>query len=222
MANTIKNNGNCYLCGKEFGKTAMKNHLVKEHYGSEGTDISCLLRVEDKYDKSYWLYLDVLEKTTLSSLDKFLRKIWLECCGHLSEFTYAGIEKVGKSTKIGLILGPNGKLNYEYDFGSSTDLVITCVGRHYVPSRKNGIELVARNVPTEYSCSECGEEAVVFAPGYYNDFEDDKFYCEECYDKFEDDGSLFFTVTNSPRMGVCGYEGALDVYEFDADKLKKK
>ena len=23
--------GNCYLCGIELGKTAMKNHLLKEH-----------------------------------------------------------------------------------------------------------------------------------------------------------------------------------------------
>ncbi|MGB4438281.1 MAG: hypothetical protein WBJ13_03455 [Sedimentibacter sp.] len=222
MANTIKNNGNCYLCGKEFGKTAMKNHLIKEHISSDGTDISFLLKVEDKYDKSYWLYLDVLEKSTLNSLDKFLRKIWLECCGHLSEFTNAGREKVGKNSKIGMVFGLHDKLNYEYDFGSPTDLVITCIGRHYVPNRKNGIELVARNVPTKYICSECGEEAVVFAPGYYNGHEDDKFFYEECFDKLENDESVFFTVTNSPRMGVCGYEGEFDVYEFDADKLKKK
>lgn len=25
--------GNCYLCGAELGKTAMKNHILKEHNG---------------------------------------------------------------------------------------------------------------------------------------------------------------------------------------------
>lgn len=39
--------------------------------------------------------MDVPADKALNTLDRFLRKIWLECCGHLSEFLGAG-----KSSKV--------------------------------------------------------------------------------------------------------------------------
>ena len=35
-------------------------------------------------DQPHWLELGVRCDTTLNELDKFLRALWLECCGHLS------------------------------------------------------------------------------------------------------------------------------------------
>ena len=87
MANSTK--GNCYLCGAELGKTAMKNHILKCHAGEAGQECR-LLKIEGAYDKGYWLYVDIPVDKTLNALDKFLRKIWLECCGHMSEFQGAG------------------------------------------------------------------------------------------------------------------------------------
>ena len=43
-------NGNCFICGKTAGKTAIKNHVLKEH---DGGDESCyLLKAEGAYDKN--------------------------------------------------------------------------------------------------------------------------------------------------------------------------
>ena len=33
MATTTK--GRCYLCGAELGKTAMKNHILKDHNATQ-------------------------------------------------------------------------------------------------------------------------------------------------------------------------------------------
>ena len=77
-------NGNCFLCGKTAGKTAMKNHVLKDHIGG---DESCyVLKADGAYDKDYWLLFTVPLDATLSAVDKFLREIWCECCGHMSAF----------------------------------------------------------------------------------------------------------------------------------------
>jgi hypothetical protein len=42
--------------------------------------------VEGRYNPQYWMHLEVPDIDTFDDLDQFLRDIWLECCGHLSEF----------------------------------------------------------------------------------------------------------------------------------------
>ena len=44
--------GNCYLCGKELGKTAMKNHLLRNHADTTGEQKSYLLKAEGKYERT--------------------------------------------------------------------------------------------------------------------------------------------------------------------------
>ena len=78
-----KTNGDCYLCGVNLSKTAMKNHLLNNHNSEKDGQECCLLKIESCFDKNYWLYIDVPLEKTLSPIDSFLRKIWLECCGHL-------------------------------------------------------------------------------------------------------------------------------------------
>ena len=38
----------------------------------------------------YWLHLEVQGDVRLTVLDAFLRAIWLECCGHMSQFCIDG------------------------------------------------------------------------------------------------------------------------------------
>ena len=87
-------NGNFFMCGKTDTKTAMKNHIYKEH--NDGTEKCYLLKAEGTYNKNYWLYFSVPLDASLSAVDKFLRQIWCECCGHLSTF-HIGREDVGKA-----------------------------------------------------------------------------------------------------------------------------
>ena len=126
MAKTVSK-GHCYLCGKELTKTTAKRHVLTHEPEDDEAQECMLVKIEDKYDKNYWLYVDISLTATLKSLDTFLREIWLECCGHLSEFSYGPYhEEIGFTRKISSI--PEGiVLDYEYDFGTSTDLKITFV-----------------------------------------------------------------------------------------------
>lgn len=203
MAKSTK--GNCYLCGAELGKTAMKNHILRDH-GCETGQECRLLKIEGAYDKNYWLYVDIPVDKTLNALDKFLRKIWLECCGHMSEF-----QGVGKGTRVGK-LREGSQFLHLYDFGSTTETLITVLGTTWRPPQKEAVRLLARNVPPQFACCKCGASA-----GYVDVerlwADENPFYCEKCAGKYTDEDMLL-PVTNSPRMGVCGYAGELDTFAF--------
>ncbi len=95
-----KSNGNCYLCGHTYSKAGFAKHILSNHsYAGADSQDCAVLKVEGADDKSYWLYVDIALTSTLQPLDSFLRDIWLECCGHLSNFYAIGIEQIGKSKK---------------------------------------------------------------------------------------------------------------------------
>jgi hypothetical protein len=51
---------------------------------------------------------------------------------------------------------------------------------------------------------------------------DNPFFCEACVEASNCDGFLLLPITNSPRMGECGYDGERDVFEFDPQKCTKE
>lgn len=59
-----------------------------------------LLKIEGAYNKNYRLYVDIPVTSNLSTPDSFLRNIWSECCGHLSEFSRKH-RKISMTNKIG-------------------------------------------------------------------------------------------------------------------------
>lgn len=209
MATTTK--GRCYLCGAELGKTAMKNHILKDHNMEESGQDCMLLKIEGAQNKNYWLFVDIPLSSTLSTLDRFLRNIWLECCGHLSEFSEGGHYMVGKSKKIASFQ-PGDKLLHEYDFGDTTETFITMVCRTVRKPQKTAVRLLARNNEPEYPCAVCGKKAdYICTECMWDDV--NPFLCEDCAEKHEHENMLL-PVTNSPRMGQCGYTGEFDVYEY--------
>ena len=112
--------GNCYLCGTTLGKTAMKNHILKVHNDLESGQKCYLLKIEGVYAKDYWIYLDVPVTATLIDVDAFLRKIWLECCGHLSAFSVQEGDEIAKTKELSAFC-VGDKLLHEYDFGTTTE-----------------------------------------------------------------------------------------------------
>ncbi|MDR2713704.1 MAG: hypothetical protein LBB91_11390 [Clostridiales bacterium] len=217
MTNT--SSGNCYICGKELGKTARKNHIVKSHNDPEGDQRCFLLKIEGVYDRSYWLFIDVPLDKTLSTVDTFLRDIWLECCGHLSAFRIGRYDEIGKSRKLNTF-SIGDKLLHEYDFGTPTESLITVVAEVSRKKQRNAVRLLARNVPPDHRCSICGEPAdVICCECMYES--DDPFFCEECAEKHEEEHDMMLDVANSPRMGECGYGGDLAEYVFDPKKIKE-
>ncbi len=94
--------GVCSFCKGEFEKAKMTQHL--KYCKQRATEIATELEntpavqkirlfhilVEGRYNPQYWMHLELSAQDDLADLDDFLRAIWLECCGHLSEFTIGG------------------------------------------------------------------------------------------------------------------------------------
>ncbi|MDR0301850.1 MAG: hypothetical protein LBI04_06000 [Treponema sp.] len=211
--------GNCYLCGKEFGKTAVRNHLMKVHNNQTGGQKCCLLKIEGAYNKDYWLYIDVPVTSALSGVDAFLRKIWLECCGHMSAFFGPGHAQVSKNRKLDAF-SVGDKLLHEYDFGSTIETLITVIGETTRKTQKESVRLLARNIPPVFSCCSCVESATVLCTECIFD-SDNPFFCQKCGEAHEH-VDMMLAVSNSPRMGVCGYEGELDIFTFNPQPSQKK
>lgn len=231
--------GKCKYCGREYTISYMLRHLAncQERKSSVNAELSNTqgmyyeLDIFGKHDKEYWLIIEVCADATLKDLDSFLRDIWLECCGHLSAFDINGTSydavppedyywgKPAKSMnyKLNSVLEKGMTLTYEYDFGSTTDLVINV--RDYTVSswRKEKVTILSRNNPPEILCDICHEKkAAVFCP----EFEYGAFLCDDCRKKHDFEEDMLLAVCNSPRVGVCGYEGS-SIYpdQFVPDKV---
>lgn len=162
------------------------------------------LRIDAAGDPRYWLYAEGRSDATLQQLDSLLRRIWLECCGHMSAFRI-GQHEPAMRTKIGAALEHRGlRFSYDYDFGSTTSL------RGQVLSTRDGslgrapVRVLARNDPLPWSCDECAQPATVVCPFCVD--AGPSLFCDQHARQHpcaEEEGYL--PVVNSPRMGVCGY-----------------
>jgi len=193
----------CVQKGAENGgRTAKLFHLV----------------VEGRHLPMYWLHVEIPGAVTLAHLDRFLRDIWLECCGHMSCFTIEsqrysvqpmkdamfGPPEKTMHRKIYSVLSEGTKFEHEYDYGSTTELALHVLGIREAGVKKQDITLLARNEPPAWECIECGKPATqIQGAGWGLDLED--LFCGDCVGDDEDEG--FLPVVNSPRIGVCGYCG---------------
>ncbi len=220
--------GKCELCGKTYRKSGMTRHLqsclAKTGLpGQPGQDQanSIHLAVEDTYRLEYWLHLAVPAATELAELDQYLRDIWLECCGHLSSFfigraeykwqifemdeLFADFQERELNTmkvELGLVAPPRTVFSHWYDYGTTTALQLRSLGA--VAGNGSGqITLLAHNDAPTIDCSMCGAPATWVGPS-----EDDWIamtagLCDNCAPATE----YRLPIVNSPRCGVCAYDG---------------
>lgn len=252
---TKQTKGFCKYCGNEYTKGGMLRHLSackKRKARLEVQKGKCRyyqVSICGKYNKDYWLIIEISENATLRELDQFIRDIWVECCGHLSAFEAGGV-MYEAYPDLDSIWGPPSKsmnhklkdvftvgetVSYEYDYGSTTELVLSIHSYGEGEGKKEKITILSRNNPLEILCSHCGKNKAQWIDTlrYY---EGDAFWCEECLREYnleedeleEDDEEEFYEyeipehflpVCNSPRMGVCGYEGS-EIYpdQFEPDE----
>ena len=202
--------GQCFFCKAVVGRQAMIKHLQScEKMPPKDSDMKryLLILVEGRYDPVYWLYLAVSKETTLKQLDHFLREIWLECCGHASAFEIEGrnySSSPGMNKSIGNILSIGMKFRYEYDFGSTTELTLKIIDEQEMALKKP-VQLLARNEAPLIKCDHCGESAAKICSECVSD--EKGLLCPKCVTSHECDEEMLLPVVNSPRMGVCGYEG---------------
>lgn len=143
----------CEICKEVFDtKLKLTRHVKKCTEIVELGDYY-LLKVTDRDDKNYYLYLLLHESETLYTLDLFLRAIWLECCGHLSSFYRGSYGKHYEELEFDelhmpseFLLNYGDKINYDYDFGSTTSLTVEVIQEMVGGVDDEPIKLVARNV----------------------------------------------------------------------------
>jgi transcription elongation factor Elf1 len=214
---TANSTGNCYLCGASLSKSAMRNHLFKLHGEDKGGQECSLLKIEGLYQKDYWLYIDIPKKETLDELDYFLRQIWLECCGHMSAFLYPKHIEIDMNRRLESFAAGD-KFLHHYDFGTTTETAITIMGTTIRKKQKDSVRLLARNVPPVFQCKDCGKQADFIYMGADDNWEM-PFYCAKCGKKYDD---MLLPISNSPRMGSCGYSGENDTFTFDPKSITQQ
>ena len=132
--------------------------------------------------------------------------------------------EVPKSRKAKDALHKDLKLEYEYDFGSTTVLQITAAAEYSIRA-DNKIVLLSRNEPPEILCETCGVKPAVKICSVCMG-QDESAFCNECAKKHRKTCSDFkeyaaMPVVNSHRMGVCAYEGGTIDTKRDGVFVKK-
>jgi hypothetical protein len=217
-------NGRCNLCGGTFSKRAMTKHLKsckreQDASGKPGAEAktakSFHIVVEGRYAPGYWMHLNVPANADLDLLDGFLRDIWLECCGHLSAFEVEGkrysvqpMDELGEESvdvTLDELLCPGMEFCHEYDFGSTTHLVLKVVSEGECERKDKSIQILARNEPPQIRCVSCDKIATQICTECA--FSGEGWLCDKCAAEHECDEDMFLPVVNSPRVGECGYTG---------------
>lgn len=206
---TLKNIGTCFLCEENIDHRVIKRHLAKclENksfiHPAEKENVFLIKIYAGKF---FWLYIAINGRCKLDRLDFFLRSIWLECCGHLSQFTINGEYydcDGGMNKVLHRLFNVGTVFDYEYDFGSTTELKGEVIGM-YPGKLKDDIELIARNnLPPHLTCSKCTKKPDFICSMCL------ELSCKQCAknDKCDSGYDYMLPVVNSPRMGVCGYTG---------------
>jgi hypothetical protein len=193
---------------------------VAEHT-RKASDVVLLLKVSARYMPEYWLFVDASARfCKLADIDSLLRRTWLECCGHLSHFIIDD-EKYefrpnpmfgsDKDMRIALdrVLQADMTFSYEYDYGSTTELVIKVVEMRPAKFKKKMplLMVAARNDSISFKCTSCKKALAtdVCSVCFWED--PDATFCKSCLNRHICGESMALPIVNSPRTGVCGYTG---------------
>ena len=212
MEEKLTSEGKCIYCGKLFQQKAVAAHLTKHLSELEKEIPSEKERGYHLSVKAGDLFLQVLVNgsATFKTLDTFLRKIWVDCCDHMSDFRHGDI-KIRMSEKVFRVLSPKVKFDYIYDYGDTTSFTLSVVGVYQLDQKEN-VVLLSRNEPLKIMCRVCNERPATSVCIVHLYETDKSFFCNVCASKHEDDCEDFsdyanMPVVNSPRMAVCGYTG---------------
>jgi len=221
--NTIRiPEGRCNLCCRTFSKEEMTEHLetCREENAPKPRGRAkprqgkvFHLVVEGVGLPQYWMHLDAPADATLRELDGLLREVWLECCGHMSAFTIGKkrysvlpteeLEEEGMDIALGEVLRPQMEFCHEYDFGTTTGLLLRVVAEREGLITWKSILFLAMNVAPEIKCSSCGERATQVCCLCIG--EGEEWLCDECAPRHECGEDMLLPVLNSPRTGMCAY-----------------
>ena len=214
--------GKCVYCKETFAKAGITKHLAAhlKKIASEKPQSAKAFHVRVE-GADYFINLLVNGDAQLVDLDDYIRAIWLECCGHMSSLVEKGKDydinwdaddsSFGEdmSQPMKDVFRKGQKLVYEYDFGSTTQLEVKVI-EEYGIAVNDDIKLLSRNEPLKIVCEVCKTKAAAMICTAH-DWNESTLFCKTCAKKhakectdFED---MSFKLVNSPRTGVCAYEG---------------
>ena len=141
--------------------------------------------------------------------------------GKMKEYEKLMEETAGEipmSRKAKNVFCQDSKLEYEYDFGSTTALIVTMLAQ-YPFKADESIVLLSRNEPLEILCDTCKKQPATEMCSVHG-WDEDSVFCEKCAKKHAKNCEDFadyaaMPIVNSPRAGVCAYEGGVIDVERD-------
>lgn len=223
MAQTKQTRGACAFCGRQMTGNGMAKHLSacpkrKNALGTSGENDPKTgkkekiyhLKAQDAWLNDFWLHLEICGSATLKDLDRYLRAIWLECCGHLSQFSTKGRlgEEIAMDSKVSAVFHPGLELTHIYDFGDSSETLIKVVGeREGAPLSEHPIYLMARNELPEVETCGCGKPGAWLCMDCENDSDEVVVLCKKHAEEEKYQDQVMLPIINSPRTGRCGYAG---------------
>lgn len=225
MAGRKQSRGVCVFCSKEMTKGGLSRHLsscaarqaanaAADAAGPGKPETIFHLQIQDRYTSDFWLHLEMRGSAPLRTLDSYLRTIWLECCGHLSRFSFGGWDgdEIAMSRQLGQAVAVGDELTHIYDFGTSSETLVKAVAtRTGKPLTKHPITLMARNQIPEVTCQECGKPAAWLCIECIYEYDKPGWLCQKHGKRHpHDDYGELMPVVNSPRLGMCGYVGPAD------------
>jgi len=197
----MKNFKKCQICNKNKGCKQILDHrfecLYNQYSNHSGQIISFLAR-GNFTNEIYYMYCKIGNNTTLRKIDKFLKNKWVNCCDHLSKFYNSSNKIIKKNTKLSDI--NDNIFFYEYDYGTSTQIVITKYKKLNGTNNDDNIDIILENDNMHIPCVICKNDSKYII--YNNKNYEINTYCETHKIKSE----LMHLICNSPRVGVCGYE----------------
>ncbi len=222
MARRKQTRGSCTYCERKMTRGGMARHLqacaerqdaVASASQKRGKNQSLYhLQVQDAWGGDFWLHLEMPGSATLEDLDYYLRAIWLECCGHLSRFSPGGwgSDEVPMDASIGGIFEPGVELTHIYDFGTSSEtLVKGAAVREGKVITQRPVVLMARNDQPEAYCLECEQPATYLCMECLHEYGQSGMLCDEHAKAHPHDNyGEPVPFVNSPRLGMCGYDGS--------------
>ncbi len=216
-----QSSGKCEYCGALYSKSQMLKHLstcpqrqvtIRKAESRRGSEERLYhVRAQDAGWGHFWLDLEMRGSATLKDLDAYLRAIWLECCGHMSRFSVGGWQggEIAKKRTANELFKPRLELTHIYDFGTSSETLIRVMGaREGKPTTSHPLALMARNLQPEAQCIECGQPAAWLCMECVIEDEVWGTLCREHVESHpHDEYGEPIPLVNSPRLGLCGYDG---------------
>lgn len=210
--------GTCWVCGRSIAASRMGPHL-KTHISAIGKRTHYIIGVSGDM---FWMFLQLPGNYTLKKLDAFLRKEWLECCGHLSMFIIDDVkydvdpsldgssDLESMNHKLSSVLKQGTIFTHEYDFGTTTTLKLSVKAALVPPLiNKKGIAVLAVHDNVRFNCDVCGGAATKVC-AYCSIYTDGSLLCGKCSEEHpcyvENGDEALLDAVQSPRVGQCAYE----------------